>query len=107
VKGDNVYRDGKLVGTVEAGVSTFTDTSIEAGDANTYQYGVTAVYATEESEATLTNPVTPTGISIVTDGTKTYDVYATDGSCVARNVKNLNLLKKGVYVVNGQKVIVK
>ena len=107
VKGYNVYRDGKLVGTVEAGVSTFTDTTVEASDANTYQYGVTAIYATEESEATLTNLVTPTGISIVTDGDKTFDVYATDGSCVARNVKNLNLLKPGVYVVNGQKVIVK
>ncbi len=107
VKGYNVYRDGKLVGTVEAGVSTFTDNTVKADDGATYQYGVTAIYATEESEATLTAAVTPSGIDGVTAGDKTYDVYATDGTCVARNLKSLKLLKKGVYVVNGQKVIVK
>lgn len=108
VKGYKIYRDGKLIGTVEAGVSSFTDTEVKQGDTNTYQYGVTAVYASDESEATLTQPVTPTGISeIILGNDKAFDVYTPEGICVAKGVKNLNLLKKGVYIVNGQKIIKK
>ncbi len=107
VKGYNIYRDGKFLGTVTANQNTFTDTEIKADDSNTYQYGVTAIYVSEESEATLASPVTPTGIESITLDAKTYDVYTTDGICVAKGVKNLHLLKKGVYVVNGQKVIIK
>lgn len=107
IKGYKIYRDGKLVGTVEAGVTNFTDTEIKQDDNNTYQYGVTAVYAAEESEATLAQPIIPTGIESITTSDKTFDVYTTDGVCVAKGVKNLDLLKKGVYIVNGQKVVVK
>lgn len=107
VTGYNIYRDGKLLGTVDATTSTFTDTEIKAGDNNTYTYGVTAIYATEESEATLASPVIPSGIDSVSAESKSYDVYTTEGFCVARGVKNLQSLRKGVYVVNGQKVVVK
>jgi len=44
---------------------------------------------------------------ISADSNQTFDVYTTDGICVAKGVKNLNLLKKGVYVVNGKKIAVK
>ncbi len=107
VTGYNIYRDGQLLGTVDAATSTFTDTEVKSDDSNTYLYGVTAVYATEESEATLASPVIPSGIDGVAADAKSYDVYTTDGICVAKGVKNLQLLKKGVYVVNGQKVVVK
>ncbi len=107
VTGYNVYRDGKLLGTVDASTSTFTDTEVKAGDTNTYIYGVTAVYSTEESAATLAAPVIPSGIDGVAADGKTFDVYTTEGFCVAKGVKDLRLLKQGVYVVNGQKVVVK
>ncbi len=107
VTGYNIYRDGKLLGSVDASTTTFTDKEIKSDDSNTYLYGVTAVYATEESEATLAEPVVPSGIDSTTAETKSFDVYTTEGFCVAKGVKNLQLLKKGVYVVNGQKVVVK
>ena len=102
----NIYRDNKLIGNVGADVRNFVDKEIKQDDANSHLYGVTAVYAAEESEATLAQTLTGMdGISA--DSNQTFDVYTTDGICVAKGVKNLNLLKKGVYVVNGQKIAVK
>ena len=104
VKGYNIYRDGQLIGNVEANVRSFTDKQI-LQDADKHLYGVTAVYAAEESEATLTHTVT--GINGLTLGGSAFDVYSPDGIRVAKGVKNLKSLKKGVYIVNGQKVVVK
>lgn len=104
VKGYNIYRDGQLIGNVEANVRSFIDKQI-LQDADKHLYGVTAVYAAEESEATLTHTVT--GINGLTLGGPAFDVYSPDGIRVAKGVKNLKSLKKGVYIVNGQKVVVK
>lgn len=101
----NIYRDSKLIGNVGADVRNFVDKEVKQDDANSHQYGVTAVYAAEESEATLAQILT--GVDGISADSKTFDVYTTDGICVAKGVKNLNLLKKGVYVVNGQKIAVK
>lgn len=104
VKGYNIYRDGQLIGNVEANVRSFIDKQI-LQDADKHLYGVNAVYAAEESEATLTHTVT--GINGLTLGGSAFDVYSPDGIRVAKGVKNLKSLKKGVYIVNGQKVVVK
>lgn len=104
VKGYNIYRDGQLIGNVEANVRSFIDKQI-LQDADKHLYGVTAVYAAEESEAALTHTVT--GINGLTLGGSAFDVYSPDGIRVAKGVKNLKSLKKGVYIVNGQKVVVK
>ena len=104
VKSYNIYRDGQLIGNVEANVRSFIDKQI-LQDADKHLYGVTAVYAAEESEATLTHTVT--GINGLTLGESAFDVYSPDGIRVAKGVKNLKSLKKGVYIVNGQKVVVK
>lgn len=106
VTGYKIYRDDKLIGNVAADVRNFVDKDADLSDTNSHVYGVTAVYATEESEATLAQILTSVdGISA--DSNQTFDVYTTDGICVAKGVKNLNLLKKGVYVVNGKKIAVK
>lgn len=106
VKSYNIYRDGKKVGTVEATATSFVDEEIKSTDSNTYQYGVTAVFADAESEATLAQPITPTGIENIVATGKTFDVYTLEGICVAKNVKSLGLLKQGVYLVNGKKVVI-
>lgn len=105
VTGYNIYRDGKLIGNVTADVRNFVDKDANLSDTNSHVYGVTAVYASEESEATLAQILT--GLDNISADSKTFDVYTTDGICVAKGVKNLNLLKKGVYVVNGKKIAVK
>ena len=99
-----IYRDGTLVGTVPSDQTTFVD---KTADNNTkYVYGVTAVYFDGESEATIATDAT-TGISDVFKAEKTFDVYTIDGIRVATNVSNFSTMKKGVYIVNGKKVIVK
>ena len=105
VTGYNIYRDGKLIGNVTADVRNFVDKDANLSDTNSHVYGVTAVYASEESEATLAQILT--AIDGISADSKTFDVYTTDGICVAKGVRNLNLLKKGVYVVNGKKIAVK
>ena len=105
VKGYNVYRDGQLIGNVAASARSFTDTSIKQGDTSEHLYGVTAVYANDESEAAIAHLVDAIN-SITLDGS-TFDVYTVDGRLVAKDAKNLRTLKKGVYVINGQKVVVK
>ena len=99
-----IYRDGTLVGAVPSGQATFVD---KTADSNTkYVYGVTAVYFDGESEATIATDTT-TGINDVFKAGKTFDVYTVDGISVATNVSNFSTMKKGVYIVNGKKVIVK
>ena len=99
-----IYRDGSLVGTVPSDQTTFVD---KTADSNTkYVYGVTAVYFDGESEATIATDTT-TGINDVFKAEKTFDVYTIDGIRVATNVSNFSTMKKGVYIVNGKKVIVK
>lgn len=99
-----IYRDGTLVGTVPSDQTTFVD---KTADSNTkYVYGVTAVYFDGESEATIATDTT-TGINGVSKAEKTFDVYTIDGIRVATNVSNFSTMKKGVYIVNGKKVIVK
>lgn len=99
-----IYRDGTLVGTVPSDQTTFVD---KTADNNTkYVYGVTAVYFDGESEATIATDTT-TGINDVFKAEKTFDVYTVDGIRVATNVSSFSTMKKGVYIVNGKKVIVK
>ncbi len=98
----NIYRDGQLLGTVAADSNHFSD----ASDGKTHTYAVSAVYAGGESEATIADIVTAIA-GITADGNATFDVYTVDGKVVAKGVKSLGKLSKGVYVVNGNKVVVK
>ena len=99
-----IYRDGTLVSTVPANQTTFVD---KTADSNTkYVYCVTAVYFDGESEATIATDTT-SGINGVFKAEKAFDVYTIDGIRVATNVSNFSMLKKGVYIVNGKKVIVR
>lgn len=100
----NVYRDGTLLSSVAPDKTSYVDTTAEQD--KTYTYGVTAVYADGESEAAVASPIT-TGIEDIFAEGKAYDVYTVDGILVGKNIKRLASLKKGVYVVNGKKVVVK
>ena len=104
LKGYNIYRDGKLVGTVSADKLAFTDGSAAAG---THTYAVTAVYADGESLPATAGETTVGIASLAADGTASYTVYTTDGRLVAKDIKSLRALKSGVYVVNDRTIVVK
>ena len=104
--GYNIYRDGELVASVPADASSYTDATSPAEGAHTY--AVTAVYADGESAPVAATPVIISAIEGVdTANGKTYNVYTVDGKRVGSDVKSLDGLKKGVYIVNDKKSIVK
>ena len=49
----------------------------------------------------------PTGISTVNNEStgKLFNVYTVSGVCVGKNIVNLDKLPKGVYIVNGKKMV--
>ena len=49
----------------------------------------------------------PTAIESIIAKGEPFDVFTVDGVAVRRNVTNVTGLKAGVYVVNGQKVVIK
>lgn len=97
-----VYRGGSLVGATSA--TTYQDQGLEEGD---YQYAVTAVYpdGSESAPALLTvsTQIPQTGMAKA----PAYDVYSITGALVRRNASRLDGLPKGVYIVDGRKVVVK
>ena len=102
----NVYYEQTLVATIEGGVTTYT----VAGNrmlAGERQFAVTAVYdnGQESSPATATITVTTAIEQVAADG-KPVDVYSVDGKLVRRQATTFSGLK-GLYVVNGKKVMVK
>lgn len=106
VTGYKVYRDGKLLTTLDADKVEFTDETAEYG--KTYVYAVTAVFADGESEATIATAIT-TDIDNVENVLKasSYDVYTIDGKLIGTDMKSLKNLKSGSYIINNQKVIIR
>lgn len=66
-------------------------------------------YKFEYSTAVLTITLSPNGIlnTPQTASTATFDVYSLNGTCIAKGVSSLKGLAKGVYLVNGKKLIIK
>lgn len=98
VTGYNIYRDGKLAGTVDARTTTFADTPQQSG-AHTYR--ITALYAEGESELSDAADTT-TGISSVSaaDGNGSTQVFDLTG-------RRIDRLSNGVSIVrlaNGKTV---
>lgn len=103
--GYNIYRDGVLIATVGATTTTYTDNA----DEGNHTYYVTAIYDGQESP--LSNAVTVTvvtGISGISgEAIQPFDIYTTDGILIRKQTTTAAGLKTGVYIVNGQKVVVK
>ena len=66
-------------------------------------------YKFEYSTAVLTITLSSNGIlnTPQTASTATFDVYSLNGTCIAKGVSSLKGLAKGVYLVNGKKLIIK
>ena len=102
VVGYNVYGDRQLLGTVGDATRAFALTT----DAATL-YAVTALYASGQESMPI-YVGSPTGIETLRyHGVQTFDVYSLDGRQLRRGATSLSGLKQGVYIVNGQKVVVK
>lgn len=102
----NIYYEGELIATVEGDVTTYTVAAdkIQAGSRN---FSVTAVYSNGKESKPITDTVEVTTAiwQIAVDGSP-VDIYSLDGKLVRSQAKTLGGLK-GVYVVNGRKVMIK
>lgn len=95
----NVYGDEQLIENVPAGLTLNVD-----GKATTY--AVTAVYANGD-ESRPVYFLDNTGIVSFNSESPLFNVYTLDGVNVRYNASSVKGLGKGVYIVNGKKLIVK
>ena len=100
--GYNVYCDGKFVTTVDTKTLKYVDAG--ATDENC-MYAVSAVYTDGES-APVSASIATAIDNVKADGQK-FNVYTLDGKLVGEGLTSTKLLRRGVYIVNGQKVTVK
>lgn len=99
----NIYRDGELIGSTGKLVSD----DLKAPDNKEHKYCVTAVYADGSESAPAEISVATAIQRINADGETVYDVYTIDGKQIMKGAKSLHPLAKGVYIINGQKTVVK
>lgn len=84
--------------------SATMDCTVEGDPAN-YSFYVLAADAVGNVEQTAPQAVTPTGIQAPSAGrVPDFKVYSTDGRYIG---KSLSGLAKGIYIINGKKVIIK
>ena len=103
--GYHVYRDGVLIATLTGGVSSYYDAT---ADEQSHTYYVTAVYRDGESalsNAVVVQPI-PTSVYGMAVGAEPMDVFTLDGKKVRSGATTLHGLRRGVYIVNGQKISV-
>lgn len=103
LQGFNVYRNDEVVETLPADATTYTVNYDPTAEPT--RYSVSAVFTGGESAGVSTDDCQTTISSITIDAQHPADVYTVDGKLVLKNATSLGLLKPGVYVVNGQKIV--
>lgn len=105
IAGYNVYRDGVKINDATVEETTYTDATAAEGN---HSYAVTVVYDKGESKASNIATIVVSGISeVIFDSAKAANIYSVDGTLVRSNATSVKNLKKGIYVINGKKVVVK
>ncbi len=101
--GFNIYRDGEKLHTAAADATEYTDNEATSGK---HRYAVTALY--DEGESLPVTADITSGITEVDNAEgKAFNVYTLDGRLVGKDLKSLDLLRPGVYIANGKKIVVK
>lgn len=103
----NIYRDGELIGQVDAtgnSTNSYIDSSVTLGD---HSYQVSVVYTIGESSLSQAASATYTSIvEIIDSANSRFDIYTIDGRLVRQNTLSTQGLK-GIYIVNNRKIILK
>lgn len=101
--GYNVYVDEELVKAV-----TETTAEVVLTKNKEYKFSVTALYpnGVESKPVSITMSLTVTGIEQLIANGKTVNVYTLDGKFVG-TVNSTKSLKKGAYIIDNEKVVLK
>lgn len=103
LQGYNVYRNGELVEHLDANATSYTLQYDPTAPPT--RYSVSAVYTGGESPAASSDECQTAINGITVDALHPVDVYTVDGKLVMKNATSLQMLKRGVYVINGVKVV--
>lgn len=102
----NIYYNNEKIATVDGDKTTYT-VAADKVEVGTQTFGVSAVYANgAESRVTTAAIEIVTGIEQIAADGKPVDVYSIDGKLIRNQAKSLDGLK-GLYIVNGKKIMVK
>lgn len=110
IVGYNIYRDGEILASVDGNTLAYVD---ENGDGGSHYYNVTVIYEDENgirTESPFSNTVSAVaGIDGINTGASAnaYNVFTIDGKTVSRGTTHVPQMKRGAYIVNDKKVIVK
>lgn len=102
----NIYLDGEVATTAAANQSLTTIADVENGN---HTVAVSVVYTNGQESKPVETTVhvsAATGIQNITVVTKPVDVYSVEGKLVRQQTTSLSGLK-GVYIVDGKKVVLK
>jgi cleaved adhesin domain protein len=103
-----IYRDGKKIASVKGDQKTYTNTRV-TGD---HVYNVTVVYTSKDGEVNESGfsndaSTNATSIEVVEDTSSSYDITTINGVRVRTGAKDQSGLKRGVYIINGKKRVIK
>lgn len=104
VTGYSIFRDGKKIAEVPGAANSISDFTADVNEKHTYT--VTVKYSNGESGMSNEALTDMSGV----DGVRRlrecpFDVFSADGIMVRGNATDLKDLPRGVYIVNGKKVI--
>lgn len=109
ITGYNIYRDGEKIGSVSGTTLSYDDAGID----DDHYYNVTAVFTDAQGNVTESSFSNTASLSLSIEAIEnamnasSYDVYTLDGQAVMLNAKSLKGLKKGAYIINDRKFILK
>lgn len=103
LEGFRVYRNDKMIKELPATATSYNLTFDPKAEPT--RYSVSAVYTGGESAAATSDECQTDIHGITIDAQHPADVYTIDGKLVMKNATSLSSLKRGVYVVNGVKIV--
>lgn len=103
-----IYRDGKKIASVKGNQQTYTNSRV-SGD---HIYNVTVMYTSKDGEVNESGfsndaSTSATSVNSVEETPSSYDITNINGVRVRTGAKDKNGLKRGVYIINGKKCMVK
>ncbi|WP_253844826.1 choice-of-anchor J domain-containing protein [Prevotella intermedia] len=103
-----IYRDGKKIASVKGNQQTYTNSRV-SGD---HVYNVTVMYTSKDGEVNESGfsndaSTSATSVNSVEETPSSYDITNINGVRVRTGAKDKNGLKRGVYIINGKKCVVK
>lgn len=103
-----IYRDGKKIASVKGNQQTYTNSRV-SGD---HVYNVTVMYTSKDGEINESGfsndaSTSATSVNSVEETPSSYDITNINGVRVRTGAKDKNGLKRGVYIINGKKCVVK